>query len=338
MKLPDVSSVHLREQRSRNKQLKKSSSAAGKNDISREKWALIKKHRYMYIFFLTPAIITSLLFHYRPMVGVIMAFQKFDISAGSYLGSPFIGFENFKLFLLNPRFYQALRNTLGLSIMSLTIVFPLPIFFALMLNEIHRVHFKRVVQTITYLPHFISWVVVATMVYKLIDPGSGIINRIIAALGHEPIAFMRESQYFWPVTIISSIWKELGWSAIIYIAAISSIDPQLYEAALMDGAGRLKMIRYITLPCIGSTIALMFILKVSTIISSGGLFDAVFNLSNPMVNEHSYTLEMYSYYEGIMAGKYSYATAITLTQSVVGLFLVVIANEIYKKLTNKSVF
>jgi len=304
----------------------------------KNKWALVMKHKYLYLLFLTPAIITALLFQYRPMVGIVMAFQKFDISAGSYLTSPFIGFENFKMFLLNPRFYQALRNTLGLSLMSLFIVFPLPIVFALMLNEINRVNFKRVVQTITYLPHFISWVVVATMVYKMVDPGSGMINRIITSLGNETIPFMRESQYFWSITIISSIWKELGWSAIIYIAAISSIDPQLYEAALMDGAGRFKMIWYITLPSISSTIALMFILKVSTIISSGGLFDAVYNLSNPMVNEKSYTLEMYSYYEGIMSGNYSYATAITLTQSVVGLILVIGANEIYKKITSKSVF
>ena len=149
---------------------------------------------------------------------------------------------------------------------------------------------------------------------------------------------MREPRFFWNVTIAASIWKELGWNAIIYITAITAIDPQLFEAAVMDGAGRLRMIWSITLPSIGQTIALMFILKVGTIVTSGGLFDAVFNLSNPMVNERSYTLEMYSYYEGIISGKYSYATAITLTQAVVGLLLVVIANEIYKKATSQSVF
>ena len=336
--MPSRTLIHLKEKR-----FSRTTGGAGNNRISRKvllqrNWETVVKHKYLYLFFLTPAIVTALLFQYRPMVGIVMAFQKFDISAGSYLGSPFVGFDNFRMFLLNPRFYQALKNTLGLSLMSLFIVFPLPIIFALMLNEIRKVNFKRVVQTITYLPHFISWVVVATMVYKMVDPGSGMVNRILVALGNETIPFMRESRYFWSITIISSIWKELGWSAIIYIAAISSIDPQLYEAALIDGAGRFKMIWYITLPSISSTVALMFILKVSSIISSGGLFDAVYNLSNPMVNEKSYTLEMYSYYEGIMSGNYSYATAITLTQSVVGLILVIGANEIYKRLTSKSVF
>ena len=172
----------------------------------------------------------------------------------------------------------------------------------------------------------------------MVDPDYGIVNRFIMSVGKEAIPFMREPEYFWGLTIIASIWKELGWSAIIYIAAISSIDPQLFEAAFMDGAGKLKMIRYITVPSIAETIALMFILKVSSIVSSGGLFDAVFNLSNPMVNERSYTLEMYSYYEGIKAGKYSYATAITLTQAIVGVALVITANQIYKKITQKSVF
>ena len=309
-----------------------------KKEEFKAKWAIVKKHKYLYLFFLTPAIITALLFQYRPMVGVIMAFQDFDISAGGYLSSPFIGLENFRTFLANPRFYQALKNTLGLSLMSLVIVFPLPIIFALLLNEVRNIAARRIIQTITYLPHFISWVVVATMVYKMVDPGMGIINRMIMSFGREAIPFMREPKFFWNITIISSIWKELGWSAIIYITAITSIDPQLYEAAVMDGAGRLRMIISITIPCIASTIALMFILKVSSLVSSGGLFDAVYNLSNPMVNERSYILEMYSYYEGIMSGKYAYATSITLTQSVVGLFLVVSANEIYKKLTGKSVF
>ncbi len=309
-----------------------------RKDKLHEKWTIVKKHKYMYLLFLTPAVITVILFQYRPMVGVIMAFQDFDISAGGYLSSPFIGLENFRTFLANARFYQALENTLGLSIMSLLIVFPLPIVFALLLNDVKNIGSRRVIQTITYLPHFISWVVVATMVYKMVDPTMGIINRIIMSRGREAIPFMREPRYFWNITILASIWKELGWSAIIYITAITGIDPQLYEAAVMDGAGRFRMIRSITLPSIAPTIALMFILKVSTIVSSGGLFDAVFNLSNPMVNERSYILEMYSYYEGIMSGKYSYATAITLTQSVVGLILVVSANEIYKKLTGKSVF
>ena len=332
MRLPKVSTVHLADQRKRRES--RARTAGG----MRTKLELIIKHKWLYILFLTPAVVTTVLFRYRPMVGVIMAFQKFDISAGSYLTSPFVGFANFEQFLTNPRFYQALNNTLGLSLLSLFVVFPLPIIFALLLNELQNVKAKRVVQTITYLPHFISWVVVATMVYRLVDPSTGIVGRILEVFGREAIPFMREPRYFWTITIVSSIWKELGWSAIIYIAAISSIDPQLFEAAFMDGANRLQMVWHITLPSIVETVALMLILNVSALVSSGGLFDAVFNLSNPMVNEKSYTLEMYSYYEGIMAGKYSYATAITLTQAVVGLLLVISANQVYKRATGKSVF
>ncbi len=306
--------------------------------LSLEKRKLIMKHKALYLVFLLPAVITAILFQYRPMVGVIMAFQDFDISAGSYLASPFIGLENFRTFFANPRFWQALKNTLGLGLYSLLVVFPLPIIFALVLNEVRFPGFKRTVQTITYLPHFLSWVVVATMVYRILDPGAGVINQIRMFFGAEALPFMREPEFFWHVTIISSIWKEIGWSAIIYIAAISSIDPQLYEAAVIDGAGRFRRMMSITLPSIASTVALMFILKISSIVSSGGLFDAVFNLSNPMVNERSYTLEMYAYYEGIVSAKYSYATAITLTQSVVGLIVVITANSIYKRVTQKSVF
>ncbi len=308
------------------------------NPISEEKRKLIVKHKALYLVFLLPAVITAILFQYRPMVGVIMAFQDFDISSGSYLASPFVGLKNFRTFLANPRFYQALGNTLGLGIYSLLIVFPLPIIFALLLNEVRYTGFKRTVQTITYLPHFLSWVVVATMVYRILDPGTGIINQLRLLFGEDVIPFMREPNMFWHITIFASAWKEIGWSAIIYIAAISSVDPQLYEAAVIDGAGRFRMMFSITLPSIASTVALMFILKISSIISSGGLFDAVFNLSNPMVNERSYTLEMYAYYEGIMSAKYSYATAITLTQSLVGLVVVITANKIYKSLTQKSVF
>ncbi len=301
-------------------------------------WNLIWKHKYLYLLFILPTILLLVLFNYRPMVGLVIAFQKFSLASGGFFSSPFIGWDNFRAFLQNPRFYQALHNTLGISILSLLIVFPLPILFALLLNEINKVSHKRIVQTITYLPHFISWVVVATMVYKVLDPNTGVINNFLKHLGLETIPFMREAKYFWGITIAASIWKELGWNAIIYIAAMTAIDPQLYEAAYMDGVNRWQNMWYITLPSIAQTIALLFILKVGTIVTSAGLFDAVYNLNNPMVNEKSYTLEMYAYYEGISFGKFAYATAITLTQAVIGFGMVVLSNQLYKKLTRKSVF
>ena len=299
---------------------------------------LIYRHKTLYLFFILPSILLLFLFAYRPMLGLIVAFQDFSIGSGSFFDSPFVGFANFEAFLNNPRFYQALQNTLGISFFSLIVSFPLPIIFALLLNEIRKISYKRIVQTITYLPHFISWVVVATMVYKVLDPHSGAINQLLRAMGLDSIPFMREPQYFWSITILSNIWKELGWSAIIYIAAMTSVDPQLYEAARIDGAGRLQCMRYITLPSIAQTIALLFILQVGSLITSGGLFDAVYNLSNPMVNERSYTLEMYAYYEGISFGRFAYATAITLTQSIIGFFLVFFSNQLYTKMTSKSVF
>jgi putative aldouronate transport system permease protein len=299
-------------------------------------WRRIKRYKMMYLFLL-PALITVILFSYKPMVGIIMAFQDFDINY-SYLSSPFVGLKHFREFLQDPDFYRALRNTLALGSLSLLFGFPIPIIFALVLNELKSNKLKRVSQTISYLPHFISWVVTSTIILRLLDQNSGVINNIIAMFGGERIAFMRKPEYFWAIVVITNIWKETGWSSIIYLSALAGIDQEMYEAAMVDGANRWKRIIYITLPSIAPTIGLLFVLNVGSLITSGGLFDAVYNLQNALVAEKAQTLEMMAYMEGIAYMRYSYATAITLTQSVVSFSMVMIANKIYKKLTGESVF
>ena len=287
----------------------------------------------MYLFLL-PALLSAIFFSYKPMVGIVMAFQDFDIAKG-YMRSPFVGFENFQRFLTNPDFYMALRNTLCLSLLSFVFVFPAPILFALILNEIKWSRFKKVTQTVSYLPHFISWIVAATLIQKLLlDQDMGLVNDIIAAFGGSRIGFMREPMWFWPIVIMGGIWKETGWNSIIYLAALTSIDAELYEAAKVDGAGRFQRLLHVTLPGIAPTIGLLLVLNVGSLINAGANFDAVYNLQNPLVSSTAYILEMYAYYEGITFARYSYATAITLMQSVVTLLMVLGANKIYKKLNN----
>jgi len=298
----------------------------------------IMQYRGMYLF-LIPALVTTFLFRYRPMFGLVMAFQDFSIETG-YFSSPFVGLKHFVTFFTNPEFYRSLRNTLGISTLSLVFNFPVPIAFALLLNELKWMKFKRVSQTVSYLPHFISWIVVSTMVVRILDVNLGIVNNVIALLGGTRVPFMREPRYFWQVVIVAYIWKGMGWNSIIYLAALSGVDQEMYEAAMIDGANRLKTLLYITLPAIAPTIALLFVLDVGNLInaSGSGLFDAVYNLQNPLVAERAYIIEMYAYYEGIIYRRYSYAAAVTLLQAVVSLSLVLGANGIYKKVTGNSVY
>ena len=304
--------------------------------MSSKTWKQVKKYRTMYLF-LVPAFLTVFFFNYRPMVGIIMAFQEFQLSAG-YISSPFVGLENFRRFLSNPDFYRALYNTVALGILSIVVVFPLPIIFALLLNEFKFLKLKRVAQTVSYLPHFVSWIIAASIVIRFLDYNTGMVNNTIAAFGGDRIGFLRDPQYFWQIVIGASIWKGLGWESIIYLSALSGVDPQIYEAAMVDGAGRWKQLTKITLPSIMPTVGLLFVLSVGRLVSSGGLFDTVYNLQNPLVASKAYTLELYSYYQGIIYMRYSYATAITLTQSVIALALVMFSNKVYARLTETSVF
>jgi putative aldouronate transport system permease protein len=213
---------------------------------SRRRWfdiTTIKKYRSMYLFLL-PAVLVTLIFAYVPMLGLIMAFQNYKPGLG-FIHSPFVGFAHFREFFFQPDFYQAFKNTILLNGLLILIGFPLPILFALLINEIRFAVFKRVSQTITYLPHFISWVVVSGLVYIFLEDEYGTVNVLLQWLGFDSIGFMREANYFWGVFIVVSVWKEIGWNSIIFLAALTGIDQEQYEAATIDGAGRLQKLIYI---------------------------------------------------------------------------------------------
>ncbi|MEZ0536444.1 ABC transporter permease [Caldicellulosiruptoraceae bacterium PP1] len=283
-----------------------------------------------------PGVIWMIIFCYIPMYGLIIAFKEYDIALGINK-SPWIGFMNFTEFFSDERFWLIMKNTIGISFWKLLIGFPLPILFAILLNELRSVGFKKTVQTVSYLPHFISWVVLGGILMSWLSD-TGLINVIFVKLGilKDPVVFLAEPKYFWPIVVISDVWKELGWNAIIYLAAITSIDPELYEAATVDGAGRFRKMISITLPSISGTIAILFILAVSGILNSN--FDQIFVLKNSLNADASDVIDIYVYRMGMQSMRFSYATAIGLFKSVIALMLLISANFVSKKLTDKSLF
>ena len=298
----------------------------------------IYQHRVQYLF-LVPAFVAVILFAYIPMVGVIMSFMDYDILKGPF-NSPWVGLEHFQEFFTDEEFWQALRNTVGINGLSIIFGFPLPIILAIMIFSIKNGPFKRVTQTISYLPHFVSWVVVGGLVYKLLDVDTGAVNTMIKAFGGDSIAFMREPGWFWPVIIITCIWKELGWNTIIYLAALSGIDSEQYEAALVDGAKSWQRLVYITIPSILPIVGLMLIMTVGNLINANGSasFDAVYNLRSAFTAPMSDTLDYYIFSQGIQHNEYSYAAAVGLVQGLVSLILVMSANGISRKTQGYGAF
>ncbi|MCP1311582.1 ABC transporter permease [Paenibacillus tyrfis] len=275
-------------------------------------------------------------FNYVPMYGIIIAFKEFNI-VKSISDAPWVGLEHFKAILEDENLGYVVKNTLGMSILKLLIGFPLPIVFALFLNELRSVRFKRLVQTISYLPHFLSWVILGGILATWLAD-TGIINKILIGLHvmKEPVSFLAEPQYFWSIIIASDIWKELGWSAIIYLAAIAGVSPEMFEAATIDGAGRFQKMLYVTLPSIKGTITILFILAVSGILNSN--FDQILVLKNQLNESSSNVIDVYVYQTGIVQGRYSYATAVGLIKSIISLILLLSANFITKRLSNTSLF
>jgi len=306
------------------------------NKLGSPLWRAMKKNAVFYAF-LVPAFVTIILFNYRPMVGVIMAFQDFNVRDGLF-GSPWAGFKHFADFMTNREFYGALQNTLLLNLYMIVVGFPMPIIFALMLNEIGNAAFKRTTQTITYLPHFISWVVIAGMVYRMLDRDTGSVMALLKIFNNnEFVPLLADGKYFRPLLVTLNIWKELGWNSIIYLAAIAGLDPQLYEAAKVDGAGRWKRLLHITLPGMAPTIFLLLILNIGTLVT-GGHFDAVFNMKNPYIIGNASVIEYYVYIRGITKQEFSYATAVSLTQSVVAFMLVFGSNALSRKFRGEGAF
>ena len=292
------------------------------------------KSQRMLLLFLMPGFLAVVVFNYLPMVGILMAFEDYKPLKG-FLRIEFVGFRYFAMFLKDPYFYEALKNTIGISFFSLVFGFPAPIVLALLIDSIRNLKFKKITQTITYLPHFISWVVIACLVYRILDVDSGILNIVLSAFGKEPVRFISTPEYFWTILIVTSILKEVGWGSIIYLAAIAGIDPELYSAAVVDGASRFKRLVYLTLPGIAPTVVLMLILSIGSLVTSN--FDAVFNLSNPLVLSSAEVIETYVLRTGVMLGRYSFSTAIGFTQSVISFILVFIGIRLSKKYNDYAV-
>ncbi|THF72897.1 ABC transporter permease [Cohnella fermenti] len=268
------------------------------------------------------------LFKYIPMGGLIMAFKDYNFADGVF-GSPWVGFDNFETIFRQPQTLNVIRNTFVLSVLNVFVSFPFPILLAIMLNEVRRSWFKRTIQTIVYLPHFFSWVIIGGFVVTLFSVESGTINRWIEALTGEPYPFLFSPTSWITIYVSSGIWKEMGFSAIIYLAALTSIDPSLYESASLDGAGKLRQIRHITLPGIATTIVIMFILAMGKLMEVG--FDHVYVLQNDIVLEVADVISTFMYRIGLQGAQFSLTTAMGMFESLIGLMLVLTANAIARR-------
>ncbi|WP_343045135.1 ABC transporter permease [Paenibacillus lemnae] len=284
-----------------------------------------------------PGLIFLFVFAYIPMYGVLIAFKDYNMFLG-ITESPWAGLIHFKEFFTDPNFVSVVRNTLAINGLNLLIGFPAPIIFALLLNEITTSKFKRFVQTISYLPHFVSWVVFGGLIITILSPTNGILNFILVELGvlSEPVNFLGEADNFWLILVSGEVIKGLGWGAIIYIAAISGVDQDMYEAATIDGAGRVQKMWYVTLPSIMGTIVIMLIFAISAILNTG--FEQILVLQNPLNLETSETIDTYVYKTGLQQMRYSYSTAVGVAKSIVAVLLLLLANYASKKITDKGLF
>lgn len=287
-----------------------------------------------YHLMLLPGMIILAIFTFVPMFGLAMAFQNF-VPAKGISGSKWIGLDNFKFLFVLPDSKQILINTLIIALGKMILGIVIPVCFALLLNEIRLKWFKKAVQTVVYLPHFLSWVILASVLQYLFGY-DGPINAILSGLGVDPIMFMASNKWFRPLMIITESWKEFGYGSIIYLAALTSIDPGLYEAASIDGAGRWKQLLHVTLPGILPMIILMTTMSLPNILNAG--FDQIYNLYNPLVYETGDILDTFVYRVGIVERQYSLATAVGLIKSVVGMILILSANKLAGKLTDRKMF
>jgi len=304
----------------------------------------LREEKYLQVMALA-GLVWMLIFNYAPMYGILIGFKRnfrvidplFSLRFFQTAWAENFGFQHFIAFFKDPEFVDVMVNTLGLSVLRITFGFPAPIIFALLLNEVRFLKFKRVVQTISYLPHFLSWVVLGGILTSWLAD-TGFLNQILISMGvlKEGIFYLAYPKYFWPIIVITAIWKELGWGAIIYLAAIAAIDQELYEAAQIDGAGRLRRIFSITLPCIKGTITILFILAVGGLLNSN--FDQIFVLWNTLNAPRSTVLDIFVYTVAMRRMRFSYATAIGLFKSVVAFILLFIANKITKKINDVSLF
>lgn len=300
------------------------------SELKRRIW----KNKLLYIMVL-PGLFYFIIFKYIPMFGLVISLQDYKPNRG-ITGSEWVGFKHFERLFTEPDFLNILTNTLILFGMNLLFFFPIPIILALMLNEVRVAFFKRTIQTLIYMPHFLSWVIIVSISFVLLTMDGGIINELLVYFGFEKVSFLLNPDWFRPTYIIQVIWREAGWGTIIYLAAIASVDPQLYEAARMDGAGRLRQVWHITLPAIRSVIIILLILKIGDVLELG--FEHVYLLLNSMNREVAEIIDTYVYTAGVKQGKFSYSTAVGFFKSFIGLILVMAANRLAKKMGEEGVY
>ncbi|TDL70776.1 sugar ABC transporter permease [Paenibacillus amylolyticus] len=294
----------------------------------------LRRDRSLYVLAL-PGILFFLVFKYIPMWGMIIAFQDYSPFRGIQ-GSEWVGLQHFTAFFGNPDFALLFRNTLAISLLNLILFFPFPILISLGLNELRSVAYKRLIQTIIYMPHFLSWVIIAGLTLLLFAKGTGLINELFALWGWPRVDILTNPDSFWIMVTLQAMWKEAGWGTIVFLAAMASVDTQLYEAARMDGAGRLRQIWHITLPAIRSVIIVLLILRLGDIMEVG--FEQIFLMYNGAVSEVAEVFDTYVYRTGIEQGDFSYSTAVGLFKSVIGLVLVVVANRVVKRMGQEGVY
>jgi putative aldouronate transport system permease protein len=292
-------------------------------DLRKRLW----RFRYIYLLGFC-GMATIFIFNYLPMYAIITAFQDYNPFRG-VLGSRWVGFEHFSTLFRDPDFYKMFGNTITISLLSLA-TFPLPIILALLLNEVRSPLYKKFVQTTIYMPHFLSWTIVASLTYMLLSTQSGLINKIAVSIGIKPYAYLFDQGLFYPLLILQQVWKNIGWNSIVYLAAISGVDPTLYEAARIDGANRLQQIWHVTVMTIMPTVIVMLILAMGSIMSVN--FEQIFIMQNAMVKDQARVFETYIYEVGIMGTQYSYTTAIGLFKSVISSALVLFTNWIVERM------
>ncbi len=292
------------------------------------------QYRYMYLLAL-PGTLFFFFFKIYPMWGVVLSFEKFKVSKGVF-GSEWVGLQNYLNFFKNRNFLKMLRNTLAISAMNLFLGFPLPIILAILLNEIKNLRYKKLTQTLVYLPHFMSWVVVAGLTFFIFSVDIGVINKGMAALGKEKYSFLTDTGLFWWIIFGQSTWREIGWGSIVYLAAISQIDQTLYEAAEVDGASKFQQILHITIPGMLPTVIVMFIMRLGTVLDVG--VEQILLMTNTFVTDVSLTFDLYAYQQGIQQGNYSISVTVSACKGLVGLILVLLSNEAIKKTGNDGMF
>lgn len=295
--------------------------------------AKIWKYRFLYLLLL-PGLIYFIVYKYLPMFGLIIAFQDYNAFRG-FRGSEWVGFQHFRTIFDSPDIPRILLNTLYLNFLQLIVAFPAAIVLSIMLNEVKNSGFKRTVQSIVYLPHFVSWIVVVGIVFTFLGT-DGFLNAFLKLFGIGPVSLLTSPPWFMPLITLEGMWKESGWSTIIFLAALAGINPHLYEAAVMDGANRWQSIRFITLPSLKGTIAILLILQLGNVLNSG--LEQILLMVNALTKEVGTTLDLHVYQKGIEKADFSFATAFGLFKSVIGMVLILGANRLAKKVGEDGVF